>query len=59
MIHELENEYDLFCFQRKNIVLGNYEPTEAECDFSLGGSDSENEDLNESVNKLKIDEPKE
>lgn len=50
----------LWYLQRQGIVLGTYEPTDAECDFSLGGSDSETDDLNDSVNKLKLDtEPKE
>ncbi len=35
--------------------MGKYEPTDAECDFSLGGSDSDTEDLNDSVNKLKLE----
>lgn len=58
-MHELEVKYAPMYTshfeKRKNIVLGTYEPTDPECDFSLGGSDSETDDLNDSVNKLKLE----
>ncbi|ODN03140.1 Nucleosome assembly protein 1-like 4 [Orchesella cincta] len=58
-MHELEVKYapmyTQFFEKRREIVLGKYEPTDAECDFSLSGDDSDTGDVNELVNKLKLE----
>ncbi|CAL8129535.1 unnamed protein product [Orchesella dallaii] len=58
-MHDLEVKYapmyTQFFEKRREIVLGKYEPTDVECDFSLAGGDSDTEDLNELVNKVKLE----